>query len=83
MDPLLAEKLRSRKLWVALLGVAVVVALGLLDVEKEQAAQISQWVVAIVSAYLLGQGYADGKTQAAAQKPLPGPTPADPAEPSD
>lgn len=55
------NRLRSRKLWVALSGVAVVVLNQALGVPAEKAEAIVQGVSVIVGAYLLGQGYADGK----------------------
>lgn len=56
------NKLRSRKLWVALSGIAVVVLNQGLGVAPEKADAIIQAVSVIVGAYVLGQGYADGKS---------------------
>ena len=62
-------KFKSRKLWMAVVGVLVVVVLGFFDLPQEKATEISQLVVAIVSAYLLGQGYADAQPGSIQAKP--------------
>lgn len=55
------SKLKSRKLWVSLSGIAVVMLNQGLGVPPEKANAIIQAISVIVGAYVLGQGYADGK----------------------
>ena len=50
-------KLMSRKLWVAIVGVAVQLLATV--VSPEQADEIGKNLMVIVSAYLVGQGVAD------------------------
>ena len=50
-------KLMSRKLWVAIVGVAVQLLATV--VSPEQADEIGRNLMVIVSAYLVGQGVAD------------------------
>jgi len=57
-------RLQSRKLWVAIVGVAVQLLATV--VSPEQADEIGRNLMVIVSAYLVGQGIADhgnGKKQ--------------------
>lgn len=53
------SKFRSRKLWVALGGIAVVVLNQGLGVDPGKAEAIVSAVSTIVSAYVIGQGIAD------------------------
>ena len=56
------SKLRSRKLWIAILTQAlVVVVVAVLDIPEEQATTIVTGIVGTAGAYLLGQGIADKK----------------------
>ena len=50
-------RLQSRKLWVAIIGVAVQLLATV--VSPEQADEIGRNLMGIVSAYLVGQGVAD------------------------
>ena len=50
-------KLQSRKLWVAIVGVAT--QLRATVIAPEQADEIGKNLMVVVSAYLLGQGVAD------------------------
>jgi hypothetical protein len=50
-------RLQSRKLWVAIIGVAVQLLATV--VSPEQADEIGRNLMVIVSAYLVGQGVAD------------------------
>jgi hypothetical protein len=50
-------RLQSRKLWVAIVGVAVQLLATV--VSPEQADEIGRNLMVIVSAYLVGQGIAD------------------------
>ena len=53
----ITPRLQSRKLWVAAVGLVVQVLA--VWISPEQAQQIGQNLMVIVSAYLLGQGVAD------------------------
>tara|TARA_Y100000296_G_C4971992_1_gene156362 strand:- start:166 stop:390 length:225 start_codon:yes stop_codon:yes gene_type:complete len=55
------DKLKSRKLWVALVGVALPPILSYLsnDLALEEALRLS---MAAIIAYCVSQGYVDGKT---------------------
>mgnify|MGYP002808984758 CR=1 FL=1 len=56
------SKLRSRKLWIAILTQALVVLIvAVLDIPEEQATIIVGEIVGTAGAYLLGQGIADKK----------------------
>jgi len=50
-----ADRLRSRKLWVAVVGAAVVALADQLGLDRAAAEQ----VVMLAAAYLIGQGVAD------------------------
>jgi hypothetical protein len=56
------DRLKSRKLWLTLFTqILVVIIVGVMELPEEQATNIAQWIVATASAYLVGQGYADGQ----------------------
>jgi len=60
------EKLKSRKFLVTLFTqILVVIVVALFDLPEEQATTIVAGVVGSASAYVLGQGYADGQDAAA------------------
>jgi|ETNvirnome_2_300_1030623.scaffolds.fasta_scaffold174356_1 uncharacterized membrane protein len=54
------DKLKSRKLWIAVVGAIMPIAGQALtdEISIEKALQLS---VAVLISYLFGQGYADGK----------------------
>lgn len=54
-DPIMLEKLKSRKLWVAVLGAAVLTVGDHLGIDPA----LSTKIVALLSSYLLSQGIAD------------------------
>jgi hypothetical protein len=54
-------KLKSRKLWVTIGGLGVVVLHQGFGVDPDKANAIVQAVSVIVGGYVLGQGYADGQ----------------------
>lgn len=65
MPETILEKLKSRKLWMAVFTQALLVfVMGVMDLPQEQASEIAQWIVSIAATYILGQSYTDGKTQA-------------------
>jgi len=51
------NKLKSRKLWVAVISAALLALAGQLGVDAEHA----QYLLATAIAYILGQSYVDGK----------------------
>lgn len=67
------EKLSSRKLWIGVITqILVVIVVAVLDLPEEQATTIVTGLVGTASAYMLGQGYADGnKTPKASTPPAP------------
>ena len=62
------EKLKSRKLWVALGGLLLVVAPDWLNLSPEVAERVIGAVVIIVPAYIGGQGIVDAMKEYAAKK---------------
>ena len=62
------EKLKSRKLWVAIGGVLTVLATEWANISPEMAEQIIGAVVVIVPAYIGGQGIVDAVKEYAAKK---------------
>jgi hypothetical protein len=63
------EKLKSRKLWVAIGGLVLVMATEWANVSPEMAEKIISAIVVIVPAYIGGQGVVDAvKEYVAAQK---------------
>jgi hypothetical protein len=63
------EKLKSRKLWVAIGGLVMVMATEWTNVSPEMAEKIITAIVVIVPAYIGGQGVVDAvKEYVAAQK---------------
>ena len=62
------EKLKSRKLWVAIGGLLTVMSTEWLKVSPELADRIIGAVVIIVPAYIGGQGIVDAMKEYAAKK---------------
>ena len=62
------EKLKSRKLWVALGGLLLVIATDWLSLSPEVADQVIGAVVIIVPAYIGGQGIVDAMKEYASKK---------------
>ena len=62
------EKLKSRKLWVAIGGVLTVLATEWANISPEMAEQIIGAVVVIVPSYVAGQGIVDAMKEYAAKK---------------
>ena len=62
------EKLKSRKLWVAIGGVLTVLATEWANISPEMAEQIIGAVVVIVPSYVAGQGLVDCVKEYAAKK---------------
>ena len=62
------EKLKSRKLWVALGGLLLVIATDWLSLSPEVADQVIGAVVIIVPAYIGGQGIVDAMKEYAKKK---------------
>lgn len=58
----MTEKLKSRKFWLAVLGAVLpIIAQGLTNEVGWQEAVMSS--IAILSSYILGQGYVDGQAK--------------------
>lgn len=57
--------MKSRKLWVAIAGLVVILIIAIIAIVKEiEATEIKAIIASIaglVSAYVIGQGYADGQ----------------------
>ena len=62
------EKLKSRKLWVALGGLLLVIATDWLSLSPEVAERVIGAVVIIVPAYIGGQGIVDAMKEYASKK---------------
>ena len=62
------EKLKSRKLWVAIGGVLTVLATEWANISPEMAEQIIGAVVVIVPSYVAGQGLVDCVKEYSAKK---------------
>jgi len=62
------EKLKSRKLWMAIGGLLTVMATEWLNLSPEVAEQVIGAVVIIVPAYIGGQGIVDAMKEYAAKK---------------
>ena len=62
------EKLKSRKLWVAIGGLLTVMSTEWLKVNPDMAEKIIGAVVVIVPAYIGGQGIVDAMKEYAAKK---------------
>ena len=62
------NKLKSRKLWVAIGGLLAVMSTEWLTVNAELADKISGAIVVIVPAYIGGQGIVDAMKEYAARK---------------
>ena len=62
------EKLKSRKLWMAIGGLLVVMATEWLNVSPEVADKLIGAVIVIVPAYIGGQGIVDAVKEYAAKK---------------
>ena len=62
------EKLKSRKLWMAIGGSLAVMATEWLNLSPEVAEQVIGAVVIIVPAYIGGQGIVDAMKEYAAKK---------------
>ena len=62
------EKLKSRKLWVAIGGLLAVMSTEWLKVSPDLADKINSAVVIIVPAYIGGQGIVDAMKEYAAKK---------------
>ena len=62
------EKLKSRKLWMAIGGLLAVMATEWLNLSPEVAEQVIGAVVIIVPAYIGGQGIVDAMKEYAAKK---------------
>ena len=60
MSKLIPERLKSRKLWIAVITqILVVLVVAVLDLPEEQAATIVTGLVTTGAAFVLGQGIAD------------------------
>ncbi|MBC8410399.1 MAG: hypothetical protein H8E12_17005 [Rhodobacteraceae bacterium] len=55
----MSDKLKSRKLWVALGGVLVVIATEWLGLPAAMSQQIVDSIIVIIPSYLAGQGLVD------------------------
>ena len=62
------EKLKSRKLWMAIGGLLVVMATEWLNLSPEVADKLIGAVIVIVPAYIGGQGIVDAVKEYAAKK---------------
>ena len=62
------EKLKSRKLWMAIGGLLTVMSTEWLNLSPEVAEQVIGAVVIIVPAYIGGQGIVDAMKEYAAKK---------------
>ena len=62
------EKLKSRKLWMAIGGLLAVMATEWLNLSPDVAEQVIGAVVIIVPAYIGGQGIVDAMKEYAAKK---------------
>ena len=62
------EKLKSRKLWMAIGGLLVVMATEWLNISPDVADKLSGAVIIIVPAYIGGQGIVDAVKEYAAKK---------------
>jgi len=62
------EKLKSRKLWMAIGGLLTVMATEWLNLSPEVAEQVIGAVVIIVPAYIGGQGIVDAMKEYAAKR---------------
>ena len=62
------EKLKSRKLWMAIGGLLIVIATEWLYLSPEVAERVIGAVVIIVPAYIGGQGIVDAMKEYAAKK---------------
>ena len=62
------DKLKSRKLWVALGGLLLVIATDWLSLSPEVAERVIGAVVIIVPAYIGGQGIVDAMKEYASKK---------------
>jgi len=62
------EKLKSRKLWMAIGGLLVVMATEWLNISPEVADKLIGAVIIIVPAYIGGQGIVDAVKEYAAKK---------------
>lgn len=59
------DKLKSRKLWAAVLGSVIVTLGSQLGLDPE----VVQWVGTIVTGYVVGQGIADAGANGSSQMP--------------
>lgn len=58
------EKLKSRKFWMGVVTqILVVIVVAVFDLPEEQVMTIVAGLVGTASAYMLGQGYADGQSE--------------------
>jgi hypothetical protein len=55
------EKLKSRKLWMAIASLVTVLLTQFTGLDPEIASSISLTILGIASTYILGQSYVDGK----------------------
>jgi len=62
------EKLKSRKLWMAIGGLLIVMATEWLNISPEVADKLIGAVIIIVPAYIGGQGIVDAVKEYAAKK---------------
>ena len=62
------EKLKSRKLWMAIGGLLIVIATEWLNLSPEVAEKLIGAVVVIVPSYIGGQGIVDAMKEYAAKK---------------
>lgn len=62
-DKTMIEKLKSRKLWAAVIGSAIVALGGNLGLSPD----VVQWVGTIVTGYIVGQGIADAGANGGSQ----------------
>ena len=62
------EKLKSRKLWMAIGGLLTVMATEWLNLSPELSEQVIGAVIIIVQAYIGGQGIVDAMKEYAAKK---------------
>ena len=62
------EKLKSRKLWMAIGGLLTVMATECLNLSPELSEQVIGAVIIIVPAYIGGQGIVDAMKEYAAKK---------------
>lgn len=54
-DPLMLEKLKSRKFWVTVVGGAIVLAGNQLGIDEA----VTTKIVALIASYVIGQGISD------------------------